>query len=108
MDHNPPGKELLVETQNGICVVKFNRPAQLNAVVRPMHEALAGLWSQFAADPEIDVIVLTGEGRASAPEVTSPISNRWVSTPRSVPRNLQQEAGCSRRCSPARFRSSRQ
>ena len=64
MDHNPPGKELLVETQDGICVVKFNRPDQLNAVVRPMHEALAGLWSQLAADPEIDVIVLTGEGRA--------------------------------------------
>lgn len=47
-----------------ILTVTLNRPDRLNAVSRKMHTELARVFHEVAADPDSDVIVLTGAGRA--------------------------------------------
>jgi enoyl-CoA hydratase len=42
----------------------FNRPDQLNAMNSRMRDELADAWKELDADPEVRVIVHTGEGRA--------------------------------------------
>jgi len=44
--------------------VSLNRPEYLNAVDERMHEELAYVFDDVARDPESDVVVLTGSGRA--------------------------------------------
>lgn len=44
--------------------VALNRPEHLNAVDERMHEELAHLFDDVARDPDSDIIVLTGSGRA--------------------------------------------
>jgi enoyl-CoA hydratase len=56
--------ELVVESEGPIRTVIMNRPAELNAVNRSLHRALAGVWRQLAADPDARVVILTGAGRA--------------------------------------------
>ena len=41
-----------------------NRPQQLNAMNAKMRDEFAGAWQELDADPEVRVIVHTGEGRA--------------------------------------------
>ncbi|KAI0016901.1 ClpP/crotonase-like domain-containing protein [Xylariomycetidae sp. FL0641] len=47
-----------------ILLVTLNRPAQLNAIPRPQHFALARLWAWFDAQPSLRCAVITGSGRA--------------------------------------------
>ncbi len=58
------GQELRVDVQDRVALLTLNRPEKLNAlsaeITRGLHEELPRL----AADPEVGVIVLTGEGRA--------------------------------------------
>jgi enoyl-CoA hydratase len=56
--------ELIVETDGPIRTVVINRPAELNAVNKALHWALAHVWRQLAADRDAKVVVLTGAGRA--------------------------------------------
>lgn len=56
--------ELAVECDGPIRTVVLNRPAELNAVNKPLHWALANVWRQLAADTEAKVVILTGAGRA--------------------------------------------
>jgi enoyl-CoA hydratase len=44
--------------------VTMNRPEVLNAIDAVLHEELARVFTDVAADPDADVIVLTGAGRA--------------------------------------------
>ncbi|MGH8810227.1 MAG: enoyl-CoA hydratase/isomerase family protein, partial [Noviherbaspirillum sp.] len=44
--------------------VTLNRPDKLNAVDEEMHEELARLFIDCSQDPDSDVIILTGAGRA--------------------------------------------
>ncbi|TDV49908.1 enoyl-CoA hydratase/isomerase family protein [Actinophytocola oryzae] len=55
--------ELAVECVGPVRTVVVNRPAELNAVNRPLHRALAEVWRQLAADRAARVVVLTGAGR---------------------------------------------
>ncbi|MET0430440.1 MAG: enoyl-CoA hydratase/isomerase family protein, partial [Microvirga sp.] len=50
--------------RNRILTVSFNDPARLNAVSEEMHTELSQVFTDVAADPDSDVVVLTGEGRA--------------------------------------------
>lgn len=50
--------------RNRVLYVIFNRPDVLNAVDEKMHEELARVFTDCSNDPESDLIVLTGEGRA--------------------------------------------
>jgi enoyl-CoA hydratase len=56
--------ELTVESIDDIRIVTLNRPDALNAVNEPLHNALAEVWRQLAADDEVGAVVLTGAGRA--------------------------------------------
>jgi len=52
------------ELEDRILVVKFNRPDRLNALNKVMHDELAELYGRIERDDEVDVVVLTGEGKA--------------------------------------------
>ena len=47
-----------------VLTVTLNRPQVLNAVNAAMHSELARLFTDIAADPKTDIVVLTGAGRA--------------------------------------------
>lgn len=55
--------ELTVESDGPIRTVVLNRPAELNAVNRSLHWALANVWRQLSADTEAKAVILTGAGR---------------------------------------------
>ena len=53
-----------VDREDRVLTLTLNRPEQLNAVNGLMHEELSRVFSDAARDPDSDVIVLTGSGRA--------------------------------------------
>lgn len=55
---------LTVEEDGPIRIVTMNRPAQLNAVSRELHRALARVWMDLGEDPTARAVVFTGAGRA--------------------------------------------
>jgi enoyl-CoA hydratase/carnithine racemase len=57
-------KEILVEKKDGIATVTLNRPEILNAFAETLHEAMEHVWLDIAEDPEINVVILTGAGKA--------------------------------------------
>lgn len=50
--------------QDGIVLVKINRPGKLNALREIDHDRLATIWAEFDARDDVRVIVVTGEGKA--------------------------------------------
>lgn len=57
-------RELRTENVEGVLTITMARPDRLNAIGERMHEELAQIFTDAALDPLVDVIVLTGEGRA--------------------------------------------
>jgi enoyl-CoA hydratase len=55
---------LLLSRKGRLLTVTLNRPESLNAVNLAMHEELADVFNFAALDPDSDVVVLTGAGRA--------------------------------------------
>jgi enoyl-CoA hydratase len=55
---------LKVERHGPVGWLLNNRPDQLNAMNAAMRDEFADAWSELDADPEVRVIVHTGEGRA--------------------------------------------
>ena len=53
-----------IDSKDRVLNLTLNRPNQLNAVNEVMHEELSRIFSDAARDPETDIIVLTGAGRA--------------------------------------------
>jgi enoyl-CoA hydratase len=47
-----------------VATVTMNRPDRLNAVDERMHEELARIFVALNDDPDVDVVILTGAGRA--------------------------------------------
>lgn len=64
MKYDDLPEELTVEADGPIRTVLINRPAELNAVNRPLHWALANVWQRLSQDREAKVVVVTGAGRA--------------------------------------------
>lgn len=50
------------ERDGRVLTVTLNRPALLNALHPPAHVELDGIWSEFEADPELWVAIVTGAG----------------------------------------------
>lgn len=50
---------------NGIAIIKFNRPEKLNTLTLQMYEDLGNAFKSAAADPNVAVCILTGEGTRS-------------------------------------------
>jgi 2-(1,2-epoxy-1,2-dihydrophenyl)acetyl-CoA isomerase len=83
---------LTVDRDGGIAVVTLQRPAKRNALNFTLLERLTDTLDQMAADPNIDVLVLTGEGPvfSSGADVTDmgtpragaggrgPLATQWV------------------------------
>ena len=63
MAYDLPG-ELTVEADGPVRTVTLSRPAELNAVNKELHWALANVWRQLAADSDAKVVILTGAGKA--------------------------------------------
>ena len=63
MAYDLPG-ELTVEADGPVRTVTLSRPAELNAVNKELHWALANVWRQLAADSGARVVILTGAGKA--------------------------------------------
>ncbi|HUP36558.1 MAG TPA: enoyl-CoA hydratase [Candidatus Limnocylindria bacterium] len=55
--------DLLEQVKDGVAVLTLNRPDRLNAMSRPMLDALLEALPRLAEDPEVGVVVLTGAGR---------------------------------------------
>lgn len=52
------------QTRPSILEIVMNAPGKLNAADRRMHRDLADVWLTVARDPEVDVVVVRGEGGA--------------------------------------------
>jgi enoyl-CoA hydratase len=60
-----PGYETLSFSQSGtVLTVRINRPQALNAVNAKLHTELSRVFAEIAQDRSVDVVVLSGEGRA--------------------------------------------
>jgi len=57
-------QDLLVEKDNGVMTVTLNVPDAMNAFTPGMRNAMSRIWSDIHDDPEVDIVVLTGAGRA--------------------------------------------
>ena len=57
-------EQLGFEREGRVLTISLNRPELLNAVSHRLHEEIARVFDEAADDPESDVIVLTGAGRA--------------------------------------------
>jgi enoyl-CoA hydratase len=57
-------KTLEFKRRERVLEITMNRPEKLNAVDEAMHEELARVFVDVSSDPESDVVVLTGAGRA--------------------------------------------
>lgn len=55
---------MIVQISERIATVTMNRPEKLNAVDERMHEELARIFIDLNGDPDVDVVILTGAGRA--------------------------------------------
>ncbi|CAH0313248.1 Short-chain-enoyl-CoA hydratase [Roseomonas sp. CECT 9278] len=55
---------LETERHGQVLVIRMNRPERLNALNEELRIALAETWSSFRHDPDLEVAVLTGAGRA--------------------------------------------
>ncbi len=60
----PQLETLLLERRGPVGWLINNRPAQLNAMNATMRDEFEVAWNALEADPEVRVIVHTGEGRA--------------------------------------------
>lgn len=57
-------QQLGLSREGRVLTVTMNRPELLNAVSHEMHEEFGRVFEEAADDPDSDVIVLTGAGRA--------------------------------------------
>jgi enoyl-CoA hydratase len=57
-------EHLIVERHGPVGWLINNRPSQLNAMNAAMRDEFADAWTELDTDPEVRVIVHTGEGRA--------------------------------------------
>ena len=56
--------DFLEQVKDGVAILTMNRPERLNAMSRPMLEAMEAALGRLAGAPEIGAVVLTGAGRA--------------------------------------------
>jgi enoyl-CoA hydratase/carnithine racemase len=56
--------ELLYEVKDRIATITLNRPDKMNAFTGPMIERWAGSLQEAQRDPDVNVVVVTGAGKA--------------------------------------------
>ncbi|MFP5433902.1 MAG: enoyl-CoA hydratase/isomerase family protein, partial [Alphaproteobacteria bacterium] len=60
----PAYETILLERRGRLLVVTLNRPDAMNAVNRVLHDELPDALTFAGTDPDSDVVLLTGAGRA--------------------------------------------
>lgn len=55
---------LRIDKADGIATVTLNRPQAMNALSRELRSAIVGAFSELKSDANIDIVILTGAGRA--------------------------------------------
>jgi len=55
-------KEYTVEMKGPVALLTIRRPAALNALTQDMLDQFAEEWPRLSADPDVRVVVITGEG----------------------------------------------
>ncbi len=60
----PEYEAIEVEREGRVGIVRWNRPAQLNAMNQTMYREWIAAYDAFNADPSIGAVVATGNGRA--------------------------------------------
>lgn len=79
---NPADYRGIKITRKGrLLTLCLDRPEQLNAVEGMLHEELSKVFSDAAADPQSDVILLTGSGRAFSSGGDIPWMQRMIDDP---------------------------
>ena len=53
-----------IERDDGVMVIRMNRPERLNALGSELRAALAEAWTEFRDDADLEVAIYTGTGRA--------------------------------------------
>ena len=71
---------IITTSDNGIGIIKLNRPKAYNSVNKPLALSFQQSMDQLAEDPSVRVVMITGEGKAfcagqDLTEVTSPELN---------------------------------
>lgn len=76
---NPGGGCLRIRDHRRVRLVTWDRPATLNALNQPAYDATADALVSAAIDPNIAVVVITGEGRAftSGGDTTESDTDNW-------------------------------
>ena len=59
-----PFETVLFTQSDGMAEIRLNRPERLNAVTQQLYDDLNAALTQAEKDPEVHIILLTGEGRA--------------------------------------------
>ena len=80
--------ELLYEVSDHIATLTFNRPDRMNTISGPMLFELSKRLIEADRDPEVRVIVLTGNGRAfcAGSRHRGAVVGRWAGQHRREPR----------------------
>ena len=63
MTYTSPTEELLVDFADNILTITLNRPDRMNAISGPMLGALSETLQRANIDPQVRVVVMTGNGR---------------------------------------------
>jgi enoyl-CoA hydratase len=60
------GDYAFIETNltDGVLTLALNRPEKLNSVNRQLHNSLSRVFTDASLDPKVEIVVLTGVGRA--------------------------------------------
>ena len=62
-DRYSPYEALQFSLEDGVMTLMLSNPARKNALTPRMLDELTTVWQDLAADPAVQIIVLTGEGR---------------------------------------------
>ena len=57
-------KELKVTKENKILTIAINRPEDMNAVNKQLHGEFSTIFIDAEYDDDIDIVILTGSGKA--------------------------------------------
>lgn len=64
-------EHIVFSIEAGVALLSLNRPEQLNSFNTQMHGEVKEALKQVRQNPEVRVLLLTGEGRGFAPGKTS-------------------------------------
>ena len=83
--------EILTEIADGVGLLTLNRPASYNSLTRPLMRRLAGLIADWAIDPAIGCVVITGAGKAFCSGGDVKAQAARVQEPGTTPESRAQE-----------------